>query len=200
LSTSPDSLRAAVEALLSGGVVVFPTETFYGIGCRAKDEAAAARIVAAKGRGPGSPFPVIAADRAQAETLWIGVPAAAARLIAAFWPGPVTIVLPAAPGLPPQIAGSGEVGVRVSPHPIAAELARLAGPIVATSANLAGGSEVTAVAQIDPSIAGAADVVIDGGPTAGGRPSTVVAFRDREVVVLREGAIEVDRVLSVARG
>ncbi len=178
--------------------MVFPTETFYGLGCRVDDPVATARVVDAKGRRPGNPFPVIAANREQAESLWTEVPAWARRLIDAFWPGPLTLVLPARPGLPPEVAGSGEIGVRVSPNPFAQELARRAGPLVATSANRSGDPEVTTVADLDAAIRAAADAVVDGGPTPGGRPSTVVAVVQGALKVLREGPIQGEKILEVA--
>lgn len=187
------TFERAVAALRRGGLAIFPTETFYGLGCRAENPAATARVAKVKGRRLGSPFPVIAADRVAAEALWSQPPPRIAhRLIDAFWPGPLTVVLPARPGLPPEVASTGEIGVRVSSHPIAAALAAAVGPLLATSANRSGAPEVAMPDAVDPAIVSAADAVVAGGPTRGGRPSTVVAVREGRVVVLREGAIAAD--------
>jgi L-threonylcarbamoyladenylate synthase len=199
LSADPNQVSRAVEALRRGELVVFPTETFYGIGCRAENPEAVARVVAAKRRRSGNPFPVIVADRTQAESLCKQIPAWATRLMDAFWPGPLTIVLPARPGLPAEVGGSGEIGIRISPHPVAAELAKRAGPIVATSANLSGGGEADSAERIDPALVESVRVVVDGGTTPGGRPSTVVAFRSGKIEVIREGAIAKDKILEALR-
>jgi len=190
----PPELIAAVEAaarvLQSGGLVIYPTETFYGLGAAVSRPDAVHRISGLKGRGDGKPMAVIAGDEASARALWREVPAEADVFIRRFWPGPLTLVLPAKMGLPYEIASTGEVGVRVSSHPIARELARLAGPIISTSANLSGQREASRVAQLDSTIRESVDLVLDGGETEGGRASTVLSVREGKPVILREGAIQ----------
>ncbi|HEX9052517.1 MAG TPA: L-threonylcarbamoyladenylate synthase, partial [Anaeromyxobacter sp.] len=129
-------VREAARLLRRGGVVAYPTETFYGLGALARDGAAVDRLARAKGRPDGKPLPLLAADRAQVGEVAVIGPDAA-RLAEAFWPGPLTLVLPARPGLPEAItAGTGTVGIRVPGGEIARALARAAGgAIVATSAN-----------------------------------------------------------------
>ena len=184
------SIEAAARLLKEGGLVIYPTETFYGLGAAVSRADAVHKIGALKGRGDGKPMAVIAADEASARSLWREVPPEAEVFIRRFWPGPLTLVLPARPTLPFEIASTGEVGVRVSSHPVARELARLAGPLISTSANLSGNRESTRVIQIEHKVRDAADQVLDAGPTPGGRPSTVLGFKGAEPVILREGAIQ----------
>jgi L-threonylcarbamoyladenylate synthase len=180
----------AARHLAKGGLVIYPTETFYGLGAALSSPGALRRITEMKRRSETSPFPVIVADVATARSLWSEVPESANLLIHRFWPGPLTIVLPAKPGLPFEVAPRGEVGLRISSHPVARELARRAGPIVATSANPGGAKECTWVKQIDRSLLQAVDAVIDAGETLGGRPSTVIRFVSGKVAIVREGAIQ----------
>src|SRR5688500_4040239 len=133
----PELLREAAEVLRAGGLVAFPTETVYGLGANALDPAAVARIYAAKGRPGYNPLIVHAADTAAARALAGAWPDAAARLAAAFWPGPLTLVVPRGEGIPDAVtAGLPTVGVRVPAHPVAQALLRAAAiPVAAPSAN-----------------------------------------------------------------
>jgi len=171
----------ALAALAAGEVIVYPTETFYAVGVDALSSDALARLFAIKGREPGKPVALIAADTAMAFAVAREVPAVARVLAEAFWPGPLTLVLPARGEIPaPLIGDDGGVGVRVSSHPIARALcAGFGRPLTATSANLAG--EPPAV---EPEVARRAL-----GRLAGGAPSTVVTFAGSQMRVLRPGAI-----------
>ncbi len=189
-------IELAARSLLAGGVVVYPTETFYGLGASLGVLGGVERLIAIKGRLAGKPLPVIAADEVSARSLWREFPVLAGRLAARFWPGPLTIVLPAREGVPRCVAPMGEVGVRVSPHPVALSLTRLVGPLVATSANLAGGGEKTCVAELDPAVVARVDAVIDAGMTPGGRPSTVLRLCGDKARILREGAISRSTIAS----
>jgi L-threonylcarbamoyladenylate synthase len=191
-------VAAIAELLRRGGVVVYPTETFYGVGALARDAAAVARVAVAKGRPEGKPLPLLAADRAQVEEL-AALGGTAARLADALWPGPLTLVLPARGGLAAEIAGGGTVGVRVPGSDVARRLAALAGgALVSTSANLAGEPPVADPAALSPALVARVDGVLDAGPTPGGLPSTVVVVDGDAVRLLREGAVPFERVLAVA--
>jgi L-threonylcarbamoyladenylate synthase len=192
-------IEAAAAALRRGGVVAYPTETFYGLGALARDAAAVARLAGAKGRPDGKPLPLVAADRAAAEAVAVIGPLAA-RLADRFWPGPLTLVLPARAGLAPAItAGTGTVGIRVPGSEVARALARAAGgPIVSTSANLSGGPPPARAAELDPGLRARLDAVLDAGTTPGDRPSTVVAVEDGSVRLVREGAVPFDEVCAAA--
>jgi L-threonylcarbamoyladenylate synthase len=184
------SIEAAARVLRDGGLAVYPTETFYGLGAAVARADAVHKLGSLKGRDASKPMPVIVGDEAAARALWVEVPAAAEIFIKRFWPGPLTIVLPARPGLPFELAPSGNIGIRVSSHPVARELARRVGPLVATSANLSGNHESTKVAQIDRKLREAVGFVLDAGQTPGGRPSTVLSFTEGKPEIIREGAIQ----------
>jgi L-threonylcarbamoyladenylate synthase len=183
-------VRAAAEVLRRGGLVAYPTETFYGLGALARDAAAVARLARAKGRPDGKPLPLLAADRAQVEEVAALGPVAA-RLADAFWPGPLTLVLPAREGLPEAIlAGTGTVGIRVPGSEVARALARAAGgAVVSTSANLSGEPPPSEAAALASGLVARLDAVLDGGRTPGGLPSTVVAIEGDGVRLVRAGAV-----------
>jgi L-threonylcarbamoyladenylate synthase len=184
-------LESAVRALAAGHVVAFPTESTYGLGVDALDAAALARLFAIKGREAGKPPPLLVADRAMVDQLAARVPERARALMARFWPGPLTLVLPARAELPEALVLDGGVGLRVSPHAIAAALVTAFGrPVTATSANLAG--EPPAVtAEAVRAVFGSAVHVLDGGRAPGAPPSTVVRVSDDgTLTVLRAGAID----------
>ncbi len=197
----PEELEARVAAaaavLRRGGLVVYPTETFYGLGALAREGAALERLARAKLRPEGKPLPLLAADLAQVAEV-ARLEGRAARIAARFWPGPLTLVLPARPGLPAEItAGTGTVGIRVPGSPLARALARAAGgALVSTSANPSGGPPPAQVADLEPRLRGAVDHVLDGGPTPGGRPSTVVAVEGESVRLVRAGAVSFERVTA----
>lgn len=190
--------------LRSGGVVAYPTETFYGLGALARDAAALERLARAKGRPEGKPLPLVAADLAMAEAVAV-VDGLARRLVDRFWPGPLTLVLPARVGLPdPITGGTGTVGIRVPGSEVARALCRAAGgPVVSTSANPSGAPPPAAVADLDPGLVARIDGVLDAGPAPGGLPSTVVAVEGGRLRLLREGAVAwalVERAARLAPG
>jgi L-threonylcarbamoyladenylate synthase len=189
----------AIEALRSGEVIVYPTETFYGMGADALSPAALDRLFALKGREPGKPVALIAADARSAFELAREVSEVARRLADAFWPGPLTLVMPARDDLPAPLLGpDGGVGVRVSSHPIACALAAgLGRPITATSANLAGGQPATTLAQARNTFGAKVKVYLEGGKLTAAAPSTVVAWDRNGWRILREGAIS-DRTIAAA--
>ncbi|HCF62426.1 MAG TPA: threonylcarbamoyl-AMP synthase [Myxococcales bacterium] len=184
------AIDLAVRKLEEGGVIIYPTETFYGLGAAVSNSAALKRLAGIKGREGNKPMPVIVPDVETALRLWSKVPEVARLLMHRFWPGPLTIVLPARPGLPFEVAHTGEVGLRVSSHPVAQELARRIGPIAASSANLAGSRERTRVAELDRALLEAVDAVVDAGQTPGGPASTVLRLTDGKPQILREGTIQ----------
>ncbi len=194
-------VRAAAEVLRRGGIVAYPTETFYGLGALARDAAAVERLARVKGRPDGKPLPLLAADDAQVEEV-ARVGAAAARLARAFWPGPLTLVLPARAGLPDAVtAGTGAVGIRVPGSEIARALAREAGgAIVSTSANPSGAPPPSAPGALAPALVALLDGVLDGGPTPGGLPSTVVAVEGEGIRLVRDGAVPFGSVQAALRG
>ena len=191
-------LGAAVAALARGALVVFPTETFYGLGADALRPEAVAAVAAAKGRDAGKPIAVIASEPAMLARIVVAPPAAARRLMERFWPGPLTLVLAARPGLPPALtAGTGTIGVRVSAHPVARALAAALGaPITATSANPGGALPPVEVARARAYLGDAVAEYVDGGTLPGGSASTVVSVAAGAARLIRAGAVSVEALRS----
>ncbi len=190
----PAGLARAARVLEQGGVVAFPTETLYGLAVDYRNADALARLAALKGREATKPFPLILARAAEAEELAAEIPLPVRGLMARFWPGPLTLVLAARPGLSPRlVSAQGGVGMRVSPHPVAAGLARALGrAITATSANLSGRPAVERPELLDPELLAGVDMLIDAGPTPGGPASTVLDAQAWPPRVLRAGALSLE--------
>jgi L-threonylcarbamoyladenylate synthase len=187
---SAAAIALAARALARGELVAFPTETYYGLGADARSPVALARLLAAKGREAARGISLIVDGEAGLAEVAARVPARARALIAAHWPGPLTLVLPARPELAEALRPGGWVAVRVSPHPVAQALVRaLGGPVTATSANRAGEPPPTSAAAARAAL-GPDVLVLDGGETPGGPPSTIARVEDDgRVTVLRAGAI-----------
>ena len=203
LKADSGAIRAAVACLAAGGLVAFPTETVYGLGADARNGEAVARLYAAKGRPAFNPLIAHVADLAAARGLG-RFDAAAERLAAAFWPGPLTLVLPKAAGCPVSdlaLAGLDSVGLRVPAHPLAHELLTAFGaPVVAPSANRSGHVSPTSAAHVLGDLRGRIDLILDGGPCAVGVESTIVACLERPTL-LRPGGVpreDIERVLGSA--
>lgn len=201
MSGLEERLRAAAGLLRAGGIVAYPTETFYGLGALWHRRDALRRLAEAKLRPEGKPLPLLAADRAQVAEVTRPLPPRAERLAARFWPGPLTLVVPAAPEVPEEItAGSGTVGVRIPGSAVARALAAAAGgALVSTSANLSGEPPPDTANALAPALLARIDGVLDAGRTPGGLPSTLVAVGEGEgdVRLLREGVVPWAEVLRV---
>jgi L-threonylcarbamoyladenylate synthase len=172
--------------------VAFPTETFYGLGAAALEPAAVRRIFAVKGRPEAKPLLLLVDSEAMVERL-AEVPGSARALMARYWPGPLTLVLRARAAVPVEVtAGSGTVGLRLSAHPVARALvAALGAPVTAPSANPSDLPPPTTAAEVLAHFAGRIALVLDGGPTPGGAPSTVLDVTVDPPRVLRAGALRV---------
>lgn len=194
--TDPYAIDRAAGLLRAGEVVGMPTETVYGLGANALDPAAVAKIFAAKGRPQDNPLIVHIADAEALDRVCRDVPAAAKRLAAACWPGPLTMVLPRVRGIPEIVtAGLPTVGVRLPAHPIARELIRHAGvPIAAPSANLSGRPSTTTAAHVLADMNGRIAAVLEGGPCEVGVESTIVSFAGEVPRLLRPGGIPLERL------
>ena len=184
-------LEAAARVLREGGLVVFPTETFYGLGADALDPDAVARVFAAKGRPADKPLLVLVDSLDMAARVAASLPGRARALIDRYWPGPLTLVLPARAELPSALtAGTGTIGVRIPGHPVARALTRLAGlPVTAPSANPHGAPSPRTAAEAARGLGGRVEMVLDAGATAGGLPSTIVEVTERGCRMLRAGAV-----------
>lgn len=186
-----DAIAEIAATFRQGGVVVYPTDTYYGLGSDAFARPALARIYRIKGRPPTKGLLVLVSDTGMARRLAAEVPAAFGQLTAAFWPGPLTLVLRAARHLPDELVGPARtIGVRLPNLAWLRELVRSAGfPVVATSANLSGEKEIDSGEAAVRQFKDKADLIVDGGKTTGGRPSTVVDLTSDRPVIRREGAI-----------
>ncbi len=188
-------------ALQRGAVVVYPTETLYGLGVDAANEAALARLVALKDRDRGKPVSVLVASRAMLEEIVAAIPAVAERLMSELWPGALTIAFSARAGLSTVLTGGGAtIAARISGHPIARELVeRLGRPLTSTSANPGGVPPAVDAERARAYFGEAVAVYVDGGRTSGGPGSTVVDCSGVEPVLVRAGGIPVARIEAVAR-
>ena len=191
---SPDALRAAAQRLADGGLVAFPTETVYGLGARADDDAAVAGIFAAKGRPADHPLIVHVAEQADAEQFAASLGDDARRLMQAFWPGPLTLIVPRRPGVAAAAAGGQDsIGLRMPSHPVARALLRAARAlgvpgVAAPSANRFGRVSPTTAAHVREEF-GPALMVLDGGPCEVGIESSIVDCTRGEPVLLRPGRL-----------
>jgi L-threonylcarbamoyladenylate synthase len=187
----PSHIAQAAERLRAGAVIAFPTDTLYGVGARATVPAAVARLHRVKGRPPGQPMVWLVTDRAQVERFAV-VSAAASELMARFWPGPLTLVLPARePITTPTIA------VRAPDHPVALALVEALGePIASSSANPAGQPPPVDADQVIAGLGDDLELVLDGGPCRIGRPSTILDLSGAAPRILRQGAIPASALIS----
>ena len=184
------ALEAAAKELDAGGVVVFPTDTVYGIGADAFNPEATARVFAAKRRPRSMPLPVLVARPRQAWALCSDVPRAAQVLVAAFWPGPLTLILPEADGLSWDLGETrGGVAVRMPAHDDLLELIAMIGPLATTSANVSGQPTPSTIAEVAADLGDAVSLYLDGGPAASEVPSTIVDLTRWRAKVTREGVI-----------
>lgn len=186
------AIAEAARILRAGGLVVFPTETVYGLGADAASPAAIERLNRVKGRPPEKPYSLHVGSRAQAEALIPSLPPQAARLMDAFWPGPLTIVVP---------GPHGSIGLRLPNHPVALAFLRACGvPVAAPSANRSGSSPPTDPREAIAALGNDVDCVLDSGPTPMGRESTVVDVREGKVEIRREGAVSAAAVQAALEG
>jgi L-threonylcarbamoyladenylate synthase len=185
------TLGEAARVLRAGELVAFPTETFYGLGVHALDAAAVGRIFQAKGRPAEKPLLVLVDTVSMVTLVARDVPARARRLMDRYWPGPLTLVLAAHPDLPVALtAGTGTIGIRLSSHPVARSLVTALGaPITAPSANRHGATSPRTADEVVAGLGDRVDLVLDGGPTPGGPPSTLLDLTRTPPVVLRAGAL-----------
>ena len=199
--TDPDPAVVALAAslLTAGSLLIYPTDTLYALGGRVLDAAAGAAVRRAKGREEGKPLPLVAADLEQARVLCASWPEAADQLARRFWPGPLSLVVPAAPTVPADVtAGSGNIAVRVPDLELTRALCRQTGALVSTSANRAGGTPPITCADALEAVGAAAALALDAGR---GRAvaSTIVDLTSTPPRLLRGGAIPWEEIEGVLR-
>jgi L-threonylcarbamoyladenylate synthase len=193
----PEAQKRALLVLCSGGLVAFPTDTVYGVGALVFNGAAVSSIYAAKDRPVEKAIPVLIADPADLAKVSRDVSEAAVRLATRFWPGPLTLVVLKHPDLPESVSATPTVGVRVPDHPLARALLQAAGPMAVTSANLSGQPSPSTAREVFTQLGGRIALIIDGGETPGGIPSTVVDCVEAEPQILRSGPVSEDAIRAV---
>jgi L-threonylcarbamoyladenylate synthase len=189
-------LTRAAEIVAGGGIIAYPTETFYGLGADATNEEAIQKIFAVKGRDFKNPISLIIGQPENIYPLVQDVPETAKKLMAAFWPGALTIVFSASNIVSPLLtAGSGKIGLRVSSHPGAQEIVqKLKKPLTATSANLSGAPECASAADVASQLGDKIDAIIDLGDTPGTKGSTIIDVTCTPFAILREGTISREKI------
>ena len=195
-ASSADTLPQALALLKRGGLVAFPTDTVYGVGALAFDGPAIESIYTAKQRPVEKAIPILIGGMEDLDQVALRVPEAAQKLATRFWPGPLTLLVPKRADLPAPVSATATVGVRVPDHEVAQALLRLAGPMAVTSANISGESSPVTAEEVYQQLAGRIPLIIDGGTTPGGVPSTLVDCLAPEITILREGPITREMLLS----
>ncbi|HBH87117.1 MAG TPA: threonylcarbamoyl-AMP synthase [Syntrophaceae bacterium] len=190
---NPDqsTITEAIQIIRSGGVIAYPTETFYGLGVDGFNEKAIEKIFFIKGRDIKTAISVIIGEIDDLRGLVRDIPKGASHLMNTFWPGPLTLLFSASENIPSLLsANTGKIGIRISSHPVATALAKTyRRPITSTSANLSGARECTSSEEVITCIGDRIDAVIDGGPTPGRSGSTIVDITTSPPTILREGVI-----------
>jgi L-threonylcarbamoyladenylate synthase len=186
------------EVIRGGGVIAYPTDTFYGLGADPRNASAVEKLFSVKERGADQPVLLLVSDARMVREWAVSVPMVAEQLMARFWPGPLTIVLPARPDVVPSLtAGTGRIGLRVPGNELTRTLlAHVGGALTGTSANRSGGPDPRSAADVLRELGDRIDMVLDGGVFSGGSPSTVVDVTSGRLVILRQGAIAEDALLS----
>jgi len=201
LNPAPEVLTRAASALRQGGVVAYPTETLYGLGVDPFLAEALERLYRLKDRPSTMPVSILVRDVAMLNEVACDLPGCAVRLIEAFLPGPMTLVLPAQPHLPQRLtAGTGKIGVRISAHPLMGHLfSRYPAPITTTSANPTGATNARETKQILSYFPRGIDCILDAGPVTAGIGSTVVEATGDLPAILREGTISEKEIFEALR-
>ena len=198
MKITEQELLKAVNVIRRGGVVAFPTETYYGLGVDPFNPKALARLFQLKKRPKEKPILTLISNQEQLALLTPEIPSQYHSLCA-LWPAPITLIFRSLPALPDLLTGdTGTIAVRISPHPIASSLVRLLGsPLTATSANISGEKPAVNPEQVRIHFGDQIDFVLEGGETCGGMPSTVVGIRHNRLVLIREGVFPFEKIKSM---
>ncbi len=190
----PNVFNQALAVLQGNGIVAFPTDTVYGLGAMAFQPEGIAQLFQAKDRPPSLAIAVLLGNASQLERVSVNPSQGAVRLAERYWPGPLTLVVPRHPNVPDLIAPTPSVGVRVPNHPVALKLLNKSGPLAVTSANLSGAENTLTADEVLAQLSGRVDLVLDGGRTPGGLPSTVVDLTTDKFRILRAGPITEEQI------
>jgi L-threonylcarbamoyladenylate synthase len=193
----PQAIQRALELLRAGRLVAFPTDTVYGLAALVTDRQAIDLIFQAKERSPSKAIAVLIGEISQLSLVTPGLSTAALRLAARFWPGALTLVVTSLPGLPDNLSPTPTIGVRMPDHAFTRRLLTQSGPLATTSANLSGGPNPRNAQEVLNQLEGRVALVLDGGDSAGGVPSTVVDCTAAKLTILREGAISASEIAGL---
>lgn len=197
-----EALSHACAVLRAGGVVAYPTETYYGLAVDPFNRAALSRLFALKRRSADKPVLLIIDHPSQLASLIAEIPPPFPLLMQRFWPGPLTLVFPGLASLPKILTGCCDtIGVRISSHPVAMQLVRaFAQPLTATSANLSGHPPAITASGVREQLGQEVDLILDGGETPGGQGSTLLGYQEGKVCLLRAGVVPFAEIEAVLTG
>lgn len=193
------TLIHAVDILARHGVVAFPTDTVYGLAARVFDTMAVDRLYSIKGREHTKAIAVLLSETRQLPQVVSKLTPQMELIAETYWPGALTLIVPKHPNIPDIVSRSPTLGVRIPDHPVARQLISLTGPLAVTSANLSGAANTLTAADVVGQLNGRIDLVVDGGETPGGVPSTVVDFMSDQPRVLREGPVTLKMMQKVLK-
>jgi len=195
-TNQPDAIPTALELLRAGNLVAFPTDTVYGLGADLFNPEAIEKLYQVKERAHLKAIPVLLSNPAALDQITSEMNVLARRLADQFWPGPLTLVVPVHPRLPENLSPLPTIGVRMPNHPDALALLEASGPLAVTSANLSGQENSLTAGQVYAQLAGRISIILDGGTTPGGSPSTVVDCTGPGPLILRSGPISLAELLA----
>jgi L-threonylcarbamoyladenylate synthase len=198
-SDNPVALQHALDVLSNGGLIAFPTDTVYGLASLPSKTEYIERLYIAKGRESTRAIAILLSSADELENISYMPSDAALKLADKFWPGPITLIVPRHPDLPNVLSPDQTIGIRVPDHDIALELLRMTGPLGVTSANISGHENTQTAEEVMEQLDGRVHLVIDGGKSPGGVPSTVVDCTSPDPVILRPGPVKIKQInLAIA--
>jgi L-threonylcarbamoyladenylate synthase len=193
----PNAIRHAIDVLRNDGLVAFPTDTVYGLAAPVNNVESINRLYVVKGRNNTKAIAVLLGDSNQLSQVAVDLSETAQKTADNLWPGPLTMIVPRNPALPEILSPLPTIGVRIPDHPVALALLKTAGPLAVTSANLSGAANTLTAKQVMKQLKGRIHLIIDGGRTPGGVPSTVIDFTTHEPKILREGPITLKQIMEL---
>ena len=193
----PNAIQHAIDVLRNDGLVAFPTDTVYGLAAPVNNIASINRLYVVKSRNNTKAIAVLLGDSSQLSQVAIDLSETARKAAEHLWPGPLTMIVPRNPALPEILSPLPTIGVRIPDHPVALALLKTAGPLAVTSANLSGAANALTAKQVMKQLKGRIHLIIDGGRTPGGVPSTVIDYTTPEPKMLREGPITLKQIMDL---
>jgi L-threonylcarbamoyladenylate synthase len=195
-STDEDWLSSVRNVIQAGGLVAFPTDTVYGLGCDAFNAKAISRLYQAKRRTRAKALPILLSSSADMDRVASHVTQEILSIGKAFWPGPLTIVMERHQDLPDEISAEPTIGIRIPAHPVTLDILRACGPLAVSSANVSGGLDARTAPEVLEQLSGRINLLVDGGPSLGSEPSTVIDVTRKLVRILRQGPISMEEILA----